>query len=131
VLASALSTGFAAPSAAELDDARESLAYWEQRAQRLPRHAVRRRREARSLARRWHLRVVEAERARYGRGILGLALLVALERRLPESARHGGRMLARRGAQAAGLLTVALVGLLLAGAVAAVELIAAVLRALA
>ena len=42
----------------ELEDARESLAYWETRARTLPLHAVRRRREARIRergAKRWVL----------------------------------------------------------------------------
>src|SRR3954454_23681583 len=55
----------------DLEDARESLAYWERRAQTLPRTAVRRRREARAMAARWHERVALAEREAYGRGLLG------------------------------------------------------------
>ena len=42
------------PADLSLEDARESLAYWESRARRLPRHAIRRRREARDMAARWH-----------------------------------------------------------------------------
>src|ERR671916_1591291 len=85
----------------ELDDARESLVYWEDRATRLPRHAIRRRREAREMAARWELRVAEAERAAYGRGLLGALLLLAAERRLPQAVRHRGHVAARRMAQAA------------------------------
>jgi len=44
----------------ELEDARESLAYWQARAETLPRHAIRRRREARDMAARWQARVAEA-----------------------------------------------------------------------
>ncbi|HET8949832.1 MAG TPA: hypothetical protein VFN44_04950, partial [Solirubrobacteraceae bacterium] len=66
----------------ELEDARESLAYWETRARTLPLHAVRRRREAREMTHRWQVRVAEAERTVYGRGLLGALLLVAAERRL-------------------------------------------------
>ena len=62
----------------ELEDARESLAYWETRARTLPLHAVRRRREAREMTHRWQARVAEAERIVYGRGLLG-ALLQAPE----------------------------------------------------
>jgi hypothetical protein len=113
-----------------LDDARESLAYWERRARRLPRHAIRRRREARDMAARWRVRVADAERQVYGRGLLGLVLLVALERRLPEPARHAGRRVARRGMQAAIALCVVIVALLVAGTVAAFEVLAAVLRGL-
>ena len=61
----------------ELEDARESLAYWENRARTLPLHAVRRRREAREMTHRWQARVAEAERIVYGRGLLGALLLVA------------------------------------------------------
>lgn len=115
---------------AELDDARESLAYWEQRAQHLPRHAVRRRREARTMTVRWSARVAEAERAAYGRGLLGALVLLAAERRLPEQTRQTGRLLVRRTAQAAVVLVVALVALVAAGAVTAVELLVELVRAL-
>ena len=120
-------SGVADPS---LEDARESLAYWEDRARRLPRHALRRRREAREMAVRWQARVADAERAVYGRGLLGALLLLAAERRLPEPTRRAGRRLVRRTAQAAAVVCVALFGLALAGAVAAIELIAALVRAL-
>jgi hypothetical protein len=56
-----------------LPEARESLTYWETRLQYLPRRAVRKRREAREMARRWRVRVEEAERAQYGPGLLGAA----------------------------------------------------------
>ena len=115
----------------QLEDARESLAYWEDRARRLPRHAIRRRREARELAARWHLRVTEAERALYGRGLIGALLLLAAERRLPESTRRAGRRLARRTAQAAVVVCVALIALIVAGTVAAIEVLAALARAVA
>src|SRR5690242_14474260 len=84
----------------DLVDARESLDYWEQRAQRLPPYALRRRREAQVLARRWRTRVADAERARYGPGLLGALLMLALERRLPQPTRHAGRTLARWSARA-------------------------------
>jgi hypothetical protein len=114
-----------------LEDARESLAYWEDRARRLPRHAVRRRREAREMAVRWQARVAEAERAAYGRGLLGALLLLAAERRLPEPTRRAGQRIVRRTAQAALLVLVAVLTLAVAGLYAAVELLAAFLRALA
>jgi hypothetical protein len=113
----------------ELDDARESLAYWEDRAARLPRHAIRRRREARDMAARWQVRVAEAERAAYGRGLLGA--LLAFERRLPQPARRQGRLVARRLAQAAVVVCVALIALIVTGMYAAVELLSALLDALA
>ena len=115
----------------ELDDARDSLAYWEERSVRLPRHAIRRRREAREMAARWQARVAEAERAAYGRGLLGALLLLAVERRLPQPARRQGRLVARRLAQAAVVVCVALVALVLTAVWAAVELVAALLHALA
>jgi hypothetical protein len=113
----------------ELQDARESLAYWEARAARLPRHAIRRRREARDMAARWQLRVAEAERAAYGRGLLGALLLLVAERRLPQPVRHRGRVVARRLTQAAVMLCVALVALIVTGMYALVELLAMLLRA--
>lgn len=110
-----------------LDDARESLAYWEDRARRLPRHAVRRRREAREMTLRWQARVAEAERAHYGRGLLGALLLLAAERRLPEPTRRAGQRIVRRTAQAALVLVVALLAMVVAGLYAAVEIVAALL----
>jgi hypothetical protein len=121
-------TDLAAP---DLEEGREALAYWEDRAQRLPRHAVRRRREAREMAARWHARVADAERAAYGRGLLGALVLFAAERRLPETTRHAGHQVVHRTTQAAMVVVVAVVALLAAGAIAAVELIAAILQALA
>jgi hypothetical protein len=114
----------------ELTDARESLAYWEERARRLPWHAVRRRREARTLAARWHTRVVEAERAHYGPGLLGAVLMLFFERRLPEPARHAGRRMARHTARAFTAVVVALTALAVIATVLAVELLAALVRAL-
>ena len=114
----------------ELDDARDSLAYWEERSVRLPRHAIRRRREARDMAARWQLRVAEAERAAYGRGLLGALLLLACERRLTQPARRHGRLLARRLAQAAVVVCVALIALIVTGLYAVVELLGALLHAL-
>jgi hypothetical protein len=128
VLATLAPTRIAADAA--LADARESLVYWEERAQQLPLHAVRRRREAREMAVRWHARVTEAERAAYGAGLVGALLLLASERRLPQSLRRSGQLAARRAVQAAGIVLVALVALAVAGAVAAIELLAALLRAL-
>jgi hypothetical protein len=115
----------------ELEDARESLAYWEDRAHALPRHAIRRRREAREMTARWQARVAEAERLVYGRGLLGALLLLATERRLPQPVRRHGHMVARRIGQAATVAVVCLVALLVTGLWAAVELISAVLGAIA
>lgn len=115
----------------ELEDARESLAYWENRARTLPLHAVRRRREAREMTHRWQVRVAEAERIVYGRGLLGALLLVAAERRLPQQVRRSGHVVARRMAQAAVALFACLVALAVIGAWAFVELVSALLGALA
>src|SRR5215208_1908299 len=115
----------------DLEDARESLAYWEARAHTLPRHAIRRRREAREMTARWQSRVAEAERVAYGRGLLGALLLLAAERRLPQPVRHRGHLVARRLGQAAVVAFACVVALLLTGAWAAVELLAALLRAVA
>jgi hypothetical protein len=82
------------------------------------------------MADRWRARVAEAERAHYGRGLLGALVLLAAEGRLPSPAIHAGRMAARRARQAALLLVTLIAVLLITGAVAAVELIAEVLRAL-
>jgi hypothetical protein len=79
----------------ELDEARELLAYWEQRARRLPRWALIRRREAREMAWRWRERVRAAEQIRYGRGLLGAASQLAVERQLPTRVAHRGRQAAR------------------------------------
>ena len=106
----------------ELEDARESLAYWEARAHTLPRHAIRRRREAREMTARWQARVAEAERIVYGRGLLGALLLLAAERRLPQPVRRHGRVVARRLGQAAMVAFVCLVALRRPGLWAAVEL---------
>jgi hypothetical protein len=80
----------------DLTDARESLDYWERRARRLPRTALRRRREARSMAARWRERVSAAERAAYGRGITGALFMLACEQRLPHGALHRGRTVLKR-----------------------------------
>jgi hypothetical protein len=114
----------------DLADARESLAYWEERARRLPWHAVRRRREARVLAARWRKRVVEAEHAHYGPGLIGAVLMLFFERRLPEPARHAGRRMARHTARSFTAVLVAFTALAVVAAVLTVELLAAVLRAL-
>jgi hypothetical protein len=113
----------------ELAQARESLAYWEKRAARLPRRAVRKRREARELAYRWRGRVVEAERAAYGKGLLGLLVLIAVERRLPESTRRSSRRVARRTAQTLTLVAVTGLALLVVVMVALVEVLLTILRA--
>ena len=105
--------------AEELDEARELLAYWERRARSLPRWAVRRRREARAMALRWRERVRAAEQVRYGRGLIGAASQLAVERRMPTTVAHHGRQAARVAAYAAVTAT-ATVLLVFAAAVAVV-----------
>ena len=111
----------------ELEDARESLAYWEDRARTLPLHAVRRRREAREMTHRWQARVAETERIVYGRGLLGALLLIASERRLPQQTRHRGQVVARRVVQATVALVALLAVLAVAGMWAVIEFISALL----
>jgi hypothetical protein len=109
-----------ARGAEDLDEARELLAYWERRARRLPRWALRRRREARASANLWRARVADAERLRYGDGMLGEGLLYASEGRVPAEVAHRGRQLAR----AAGWTAVMVVVTVLLVAAAAVAVVA-------
>jgi hypothetical protein len=102
-------------------EARESLSYWETRERTLPRRAIRQRREAREMAARWRERVSEAERAQYGPGLLGAALMVVAERRLPVGAHQTGRQLVRIGfwtAAVMGLMIVAFFAAVMAAALA-------------
>jgi hypothetical protein len=103
----------------ELDEARELLAYWEQRARVLPRWALMRRREARAMAIRWRERVRAAEQERYGRGLLGAASQFALERRMPTTVAHRGRQAARVALYTAATAAITLL-LVFAAAVAVV-----------
>ena len=106
-------------AADELAEARELLAYWEQRARRLPRWALMRRREARAMARRWRERVRTAEQVRYGHGLLGAASQLAVERRMPTTVAHRGRQALRLAAYTAAFAVLTLV-LVFAAAVAVV-----------
>jgi hypothetical protein len=109
-----------------LPEARESLTYWESRLERLPRRAVRKRREAREMTVRWRERVREIERLEYGAGVLGALLLFVAERRLPLGAQQKSRKLVRVGAGVAAAFVLTVVALLVIAGVIAVE----VLRAL-
>ena len=109
-----------------LPEARDSLTYWESRLERLPRRAVRKRREAREMTVRWRERVSEAERSEYGAGVLGAVLLFMAERRLPTSAQQTSRQLVRVGAGVAATVVMALIAVLVVAGVVAIE----VLRAL-
>jgi hypothetical protein len=106
-------------SAHELEEARELLAYWEQRARRLPRWALMRRREARAMALRWRERVRAAEQDRYGRGLIGAASQFAVERRVPATVAHRGRQAARIAVYTAATAALTLL-LVLAAAIAVV-----------
>jgi hypothetical protein len=119
-----------APADVALHDARESLAYWEDRADRLPRRAVRQRREAREMATRWQHRVAEAERDAYGRGLMGMLVLLAAEGRLPAPARGAGRRVVRRGTQIAVAVVATAIALLVMALVAGVALLSAFLDGL-
>jgi len=55
-----------------LEQARSSLEFWHRRRSRLPIYRVGARREANVMIGRWQVRVLEAERRRYGTGIVGL-----------------------------------------------------------
>jgi hypothetical protein len=84
-----------------LPEARESLTYWETRLRYLPRTALRKRREARTMAARWRERVETAEREQYGDGLLGAAFMFYVERRLPARTRRSAEQLVRVGKGAA------------------------------
>src|SRR4051812_1930401 len=88
-------------SMSALGEARESLTYWETRLETLPLRAVRKRREAREMAARWRDRVCEAERLQYGAGLLGAALMIFAERRLPTETRYTSRSVTRIASRAA------------------------------
>lgn len=110
-----------------LVEARESLTYWESRLDRLPRHAISKRREAREMAARWRERVSEAERRQYGAGILGVLLLVLSERRLPVTVRQTGRTLLKVGMAVTATIVVLLVALAVAVGAVAIEVLSAIL----
>ena len=77
------------------------------------------------MAARWSARVAEAERDRYGRGVLGALLVVVAEGRVPEGPRRSGRQLVRRAGQGLALAGVACFALLLLAVTVVVELVAA------
>lgn len=113
-----------------LGEARECLAYWEDRADSLPVTARRRRREAREMTARWQTRTAQAERDVYGAGLIGAVAMVAAERRLPAPTRRVGRDFVHRTKQVVLVVVVALLALLMAGAVAVYEVLQAFLQAL-
>jgi hypothetical protein len=113
-----------------LGDARDSLTYWETRLETLPRRAVRKRREARAMADRWRERVCEAERKRYGAGLLGAVLLLVAERRLPTETRYASRRVERIVSRMALAAFALLATVLVVGGVLVFELLAAIVRAL-
>ena len=105
----------------ELDEYRESLAYWEARAERLPRRAFRRRREAREMTVRWRARVAQAEREVYGRGVVGTLFMLVAERRLPLDTRRAGRHALRRAAQVTAVFAFTTASLAVLGLAALVD----------
>jgi hypothetical protein len=109
-----------------LPEARESLTYWESRLERLPLHAIRKRREAREMATRWRERVCEAERARYGGGMLGALLMLLAERRLPLDTRHSSQRVMRIGLGVAGALAVMATALVVLAITAMIALLVAI-----
>jgi len=99
-------------------DARESLAYWRERHDTLPRRRRSARREARAMVVSWESRVREAEVERWGAGMLGRAagtIAVLRTMRPAQLARRAGRLVPRR--LVIGVLTVMLGTALLAGVV--------------
>ena len=71
------------------------------------------------MAWRWRERVRAAEHVRYGRGLLGAASQLAVERRMPSTLVHRGRQAARMALYTAVAATVTLL-LVLAAALAVV-----------
>jgi hypothetical protein len=57
-----------------LDDARSSLEFWQRRHSKLPLYRFSARREAKTMVRRWHERVVDAELLRFERTLFGRVL---------------------------------------------------------
>jgi hypothetical protein len=101
-----------------LADARESLVYWRERLERLPRRRRAARREARAMVLAWEERVRSAELERWGGGLLGrAAATVAVLRTLGprQLARRAGRLVPRP--LVVGVLTVVLGFTLVAGVV--------------
>ncbi len=96
-------------AAPPLHEAREALAFWEGRLQRLPRRRLAARREAREMAARWRVRVREAELAAWGDGPLAWLRRVLLRPR-PGVGRVVDRVLIAATALAI-TLTVCVVGL--------------------
>jgi hypothetical protein len=62
------------PSGLSVAEAREALAYWRARQSRLPWHRLAARAEARTMARRWHARLLRAHLERWRLGFLQRAL---------------------------------------------------------
>ena len=97
-------------------DARESLVYWRERLETLPRRRRTARREARAMVLAWEARLRDAELERWGGGMLGRAAgTVAVWRTLGPAAlaRRAGRLVPRR--LVVGVLTVALGTAMLVG----------------
>ncbi len=78
------------------------------------------------LARRWSARVADAERARYGAGLLGVLLILLAEGRVSEPTRQAGRRLVRWTHRAFAAAVIAVAALAVVAIAAGVELVAAV-----
>lgn len=97
-------------------DARESLVYWRERLDTLPRRRRGARREARAMVLSWESLVRDAEIERWGGGLLGRAagsVAVLRTMRPAQFARRAGRLVPRR--LVVGVLTVAMGFTLVAG----------------
>ena len=107
-------------------DARESLVYWRERLERLPRRRRAARREARAMVIAWEERVRRAEIERWGGGTIGrfAAWAVVLRSERPRALVRRAFGVVPRGL-VVGVLTIALGSLLLFGV-----LLGAVLSAL-
>jgi hypothetical protein len=76
----------------DIAEAREALAYWSQRADRLPWHRRAARREARELAARWRGRLIGAYLERWRLGRFAPALVPLLDTRGRGTVRHVRRL---------------------------------------
>jgi hypothetical protein len=79
------------------------------------------------MCRVWRTRVADAERLRYGRGILGAAALYATEGRMPTTIAHRGRQAARLAAWTGVTIAIAVLVIVATAAVAIAEAILSVL----
>ena len=79
------------------------------------------------MARVWRERVADAERLRYGSGLLGAASLYAAERRLPAAVSHRGHQAVRVAAWTAFTVTIAVLVIVATAVVTVIDAIAGAL----